>query len=61
MHSDNTEHPPIGMTPRDIHNRERASYIIAAIKRHTRACIPIPEEWLEEWLDELKLLISRRQ
>ena len=44
--------PPLGLTPRWIHEMERFEEIISAMKRYSEAGIPIPIEWIEE-VDEL--------
>ena len=44
--------PPLGLTPRWVHEMERFEEIIAAMKRYSEAGLSVPIEWIEE-LDEL--------
>ena len=44
--------PPLGLTPRWVHEMKRFEEIIAAMKRYSEAGLPVPTEWIEE-LDEL--------
>lgn len=43
-----SQKPPIGLKPRDIHERERFEDIITAIYRHVNSGSLFPKEWLEE-------------
>lgn len=40
--------PPLGLTPRVIHDEHRLAQIHAAIARYDQANKEIPQEWLEE-------------
>ena len=44
----NTEKPPIGLTPRWVHNELRAISILSAMQRYIIARTPIPDEWFDE-------------
>lgn len=49
---ENSKTPPIGLTPRWLHNEKRIDEIIGAIKRYSEADIVPPIDWINE-LDEL--------
>jgi hypothetical protein len=46
------EKPPVGIMPRSIHNRYRASDLIDAMQRYTKEGRNIPLEWINE-LDDI--------
>lgn len=48
--------PPIGLTPRRIHNRRRLTAIEEAIDRYTKVSKPIPAEWIAEYIDLAKIV-----
>ena len=50
-----SEKPPLGITPRYIHDEHRAREIIFALLRYLDAGKPIPREWLEELSDRVKI------
>ena len=43
------EKPPIGLTPRFIHDQHRTTEIGEAIIRYLQGDYPIPIEWVEEY------------
>lgn len=43
------EKPPIGLTPRFIHDQHRTTEIGEAIIRYLQNDYPIPTEWVEEY------------
>ena len=43
--------PPLGLMPKDIHDRQRGIEIIAAIHRYIDAYKPFPRVWIKELLD----------
>lgn len=45
----NNERPPIGLTPKFIHDQERMHEIFAAINRYNEAGVEIPNEWWQEF------------
>ena len=42
------EKPPLGLTPKSIHDQGRAVDILEAMKRYVYADKPIPVEWIDE-------------
>lgn len=44
--------PPLGLKPREIHERERGLDILAAMGRFVETGKPIPDDWITE-LEEL--------
>lgn len=46
--SEHLEAPPLGITPRNIHNAHRANDLSAAICRYISASKKVPAEWYEE-------------
>lgn len=50
--------PPLGLTPRRIHNWERMIAIIEAIERYSYADMVIPKEWVSELKDLLLYFYS---
>lgn len=51
---ENSQKPPLGLTPRYIHDCERIDEILCAIERYTDANMSIPKSWVEELRDLLK-------
>lgn len=49
-----TDKPPIGLTPRHIHNSQRLSAIKEAMDRYIEVSKPIPAEWIGEYMDLVK-------
>lgn len=47
--------PPLGLTPRAIHDFNRIREIVEAIERYADAEKPIPLEWVDELKDLLKI------
>lgn len=41
--------PPIGIIPRYIHDERRLKELTEAMNRYTKAGIPIPCEWVDEY------------
>ena len=52
------EKPPIGLVPKHIHDWMRAIAIKEAIERYQEAGIPIQKEWLQEYYDITKNMIT---
>lgn len=50
------EKPPIGLTPRRIHNRQRLTAIEEAMDRYIKVSKPIPAEWIGEYIDLAKIV-----
>lgn len=48
--------PPIGLTPRRIHNRQRLMAIEEAMDRYIKASKPVPAEWIGEYIDLVKIV-----
>lgn len=46
--------PPIGITPKRIHDLKRINEILDGMKRYSEAKMPIPVEWIME-LEQLIL------
>ena len=40
--------PPLGLTPKFIHNKKRVLEILDAMERYSYARFPAPIEWVEE-------------
>lgn len=40
--------PPLGLTPKLIHNKKRVLEILDAMERYSEQRFPIPIEWVEE-------------
>ena len=40
--------PPLGLTPKLIHNKKRVLEILDAMERYSYQRFPIPIEWVEE-------------
>lgn len=40
--------PPLGLTPKLIHNKKRVLEILDAMERYSYARFPAPIEWVEE-------------
>ena len=40
--------PPLGLTPKLIHNKKRVLEILDAMERYSYQRFPIPIEWIEE-------------
>jgi hypothetical protein len=45
---ENANRPPIGLTPKHIHDASREEEIISAITRYLKAGNPIPPDWTTE-------------
>lgn len=43
--------PPLGLTPKWLHDSRRAKEILDAIERYADANLPIKKEWVEELKD----------
>lgn len=50
MKTDETK-PPLGLEPRDYHDRMRSLSIIAAMERYAEAGKKIPMQWIDELRD----------
>lgn len=50
--------PPLGLTPRYVHEARRASDIIQAMQRYLHAEKEIPREWVKELL-EMKSVVEQ--
>ena len=50
--------PPLGITPRSIHDRHRACHILNAMMRYSRAGKTIPLAWRQELRDLYTTLTS---
>jgi len=50
---ENSQKPPVGLTPRYIHDGERIDEILCAIERYTDANMSIPKSWVDELRDLL--------
>lgn len=50
---ENSQKPPIGLKPRNIHDSERIDEILCAIERYTDANMSIPKSWVVELRDLL--------
>ena len=48
---ENYKKPPLGITPKNIHDLMRVEEIITAMKRYSNEEIPIPIEWITELHD----------
>lgn len=46
---------PLGLIPKKFHDMERLVRIEEAIKRYSEACMPIPQEWLDEYNDIIRI------
>jgi hypothetical protein len=49
--------PPLGLKPKEIWQAERDAEVLAAIRRYAEADLPIPAEWLREYLDKVGPII----
>ena len=52
-----TPKPPLGLRPRWILDLHRTNEILSAMQRYAEACLPLPQEWM----DELNELASRNR
>ena len=43
--------PPLGLAPKWIRNLERAHEILEAMQRYVEARKPIPQAWLDEFVE----------
>ena len=41
--------PPIGLTPKYLHDEQRLDYIVQAMDRYMKARMKIPIEWMIEY------------
>ncbi len=48
--------PPLGIVPKFIHDRQRASQILEAMNRYIKEGFAIPSEWV----DELRMYIKTK-
>lgn len=47
-----TEHrPPVGVIPREVHRRKRFNNLHRAMAEYHEAGIPVPQEWIAEYVD----------
>jgi hypothetical protein len=46
--------PPIGITPKHIHDDQRFIELCGAIQRYYDTETPIPVEWIREWNEHVK-------
>jgi len=49
--SNNNNKPPLGLLPKETHDKFRLESITSAIKRYRRAGKKVPYEWYEEAFD----------
>ena len=51
--------PPLGITPRWLHDSQRFGEILEAIERYTDANMSIPKSWVKELKDLFVYLYAR--
>ena len=50
---------PLGITPRWVHDSNRAKEILDAIERYTEANMSIPKSWIEELQDLFRTYFNK--
>jgi len=48
--------PPLGLIPKDIWKWQKLQAAKEAIERYINRCMRIPDEWLEEYNELIKIL-----
>lgn len=54
------ETPPLGISPRYLHDEQRCGQLAGAISRYVEAGYQLPSEWVEEYNELVERLAKHR-